>query len=171
MYGGANLSVSGKSQFTVSPDSLKPGQYQTSAVLNKTILPRYRYLGIGLKKLVKESKQFSFNIEGGGKLFIKLNSDEPNISDITPINNDRFIFRTFEFEKKRKYTILPYLAVGMDYKVGWFKFGIQLWAQNSFTNMYQYNYKLKYGSLYFESKLHSTGFAWGTNIYVKLFTL
>lgn len=171
MYGGANLSVSGKSEFKISPDSLKPGQYQTGAVLNKTILPRYTYFGVGLKKLVRDYKSFGFNVEVGTKLFIKLNSDEPNISDITPINNDRFIFRTFAFEKKRKYTVLPYLAAGMDYKIGRFMFGIQLWVQNGFTRMYQFDYKLKYGSLNYESKLYSTGLAWGTNVYVKLFAL
>ena len=171
MYGGANLSVSGKSEFTLSSDSLKPRQYQTGAVLNKTILPRYTYIGIGLKKLVMECKSFDFNVEVGTKLFNKLNSDEPSISDVTPINNDRFIFRTFAFERKRKYTIMPYFAAGMDYRIGRFKFGIQLWTQNSFTRMYQYDYRIKYGSLNYESKLYSTGFAWGANIYLKLFAL
>lgn len=169
MLGGLDLSVSGKFAFNVSPDSLNTGLYLTGQTANKTILPHYVYVSTGLKKILKSKKHFDFNAEFGIRLFIKNQSAEPNYYDTFKLNGKK-IYRQFTFEKSRKLTFVPYLATGIDYKIGRFKFGIQLWVQNSFINMYQYDYKVDYGTLHYETKIYTTGLSWGSNVYVKLFS-
>ncbi len=168
--GGMSLSTSGQFQFYVPKDSAQVSQI-SGMRSRKTFINRYTAYSLGLKKSSNTKRNFNLNIELGVRLLVEVNLNRDNeFYDIYPFNYE-IVKRNIIFEKSRKFTMLPYISSGFECKIGKFKFGFQIWIQNSFIEMTRFDYKVKRDNiLFYDSKMRSTGLAWGNNTYVVLKT-
>lgn len=134
-----------------------------------TIIPTYDVWQTGLKKVInyKKEKPLHFNSEFGLRLLIG-RGGENDTSYAKSQLLDSAISWQFMFEKRRKLTLVPYVAFGADYTYKKMKFGVQFWFQHAFTTIEQYDYQVKYGSYIFNSKAITKGMAFGANVYIKL---
>lgn len=168
--GGMDLSTSGKFSFFIPKDSLQT--LATDRIGSKrTFIERYSYYSVGLKKINRVEKKMNFNVELGVRLLVNVKSNREKQTFTVYTFNDEIIEREIIFEKSRKFTLLPYLSSGFDYRIGKFKIGFQLWIQNSFIEMTKFDYKVKRNNVMnYDGKIRSTGLAWGNNFYIVLKT-
>lgn len=133
-----------------------------------SIFPEWNVFSLGFKKIAKVDKNFYFYTELGSRFFVSKNPDRISIFTTREVS-DTFIYSEFSFSKLRRKTLVPYMGFGIEYKYRKFKAGFFIWYQNSFQNIYEYNYNVKFGTEFLNSKVQTTGQAFGLNLNVKLF--
>lgn len=134
-----------------------------------TIYPVYDVWQNGLKKILKvnKNKSLSYSIEGGLRLLIGRNGNEDSMKARSNFLDSTITWH-FNFEKRKKFTLVPYIACGVDYQYKKMKFGIQFWAQNGFRTIETYDYQVKYGRYQFNSKAITRGLVMGANVFIKV---
>ena len=162
---GMDLTVSGRHELYTK---------RFGSASKKTVIPHYEVVSLGVKKVFKNasSKAVKWNVETGIRAhFAHFNWLNPSDSSIIPLDSF-YIFRTFTFDKEKKFTLVPYIGAGLDVKImKKAKVGVLFWIQNGFTTMFQYNYTVKYRKeVDFKSKSTSTGLSWGAFVFVRVFS-
>jgi hypothetical protein len=149
-------------------NTIDPTVGHTRQKSSRTIYNAYQFISLGLKREYYENKTISLNYEGG-LMFTRRIQNEEDISVDYYNMRGSVLIRRMEYLYQKKYALIPYLASGIDFKYKKFQLGIQFYYQNGFTNLCEYNYKVKYRDLNYETNIVSKGKALGAQVFLKLF--
>jgi hypothetical protein len=148
---------------TIDPANGVTGQKSSSTIYNS-----YQYVSLGAKREFVKNKTITFNFEGGLMFTRRINNEEDISIDYFPMRGST-LGRRMEYLYQKKHAVIPYIASGIDFSYKKFRLGVQFYYQNGFTNLCEYNYKVIYRDLKYETNIVSRGKAIGANVFLKLF--
>jgi hypothetical protein len=149
-------------------NTIDPNKGLTGQKASRTLFHVYQYVSLGAKREFVRNKTITFNFEGGLMFTRRINNEEYISIDYYPMRGST-LGRRMEYLYQKKHAVIPYIASGIDFSYKKFRLGIQFYYQNGFTNLCEYNYKVIYRDLKYETNIVSRGKAIGANVFLKLF--
>lgn len=159
-YASLDLSISSAYQFRESKRGVEhvSGAYQVFDVWS-----------LGIQRQLTLGRWANLYLELGERLHMagKKHSNYTSIEDHWLDSGIVYQFDNLQ-GNMRRFTLVPYVASGIEFHYKRFRIGPQFWYQRSWVPLFDYQQQLQYGTQHFDTRIVSHGSAFGAQLMLRL---